>query len=345
MEYGKVSCIIASYNTPEKYLLEAVESILEQTYNNLELIVVDDGSEHPIKDTLKNVNDKRLIIMENDKNQGVTFSRNRALECASGEFMAVMDADDVSDITRFEKEINYFKEHPECDLVSSQMAFLAEDGRENPNISIPKSTDALLAKLFWDNSKPFPHGPAMIRMEFLKKNNIKYNECYKKALDYRLWVDCARFHGKFHIIDEYLYYYRVHSGQISQKSRKDQIYFADMICLDQLEYLGIVPNEEEINIHLYLRDSECWNANPEATMQWKDKLIQSNCKNHYCSELLFNREVNYRVFKMCYKEYVVRKNKKFRKYFIRSMSCYCVMRSMATAIRSKLSKQPKTLKV
>ena len=345
MEKGKVSCIIASYNTQSNFLLEAVQSILQQTYSNIELIVVDDGSEISAKSILQSISDNRLIVLENENNQGVTFSRNRALSHASGEFMAVMDADDVSDLTRFDKEVAYLKKHPECDLVSSQMAFLTKEDRKNPKLSIPNTTDKLLARLFWDNSKPFPHGPTMIRMEFLKKNNIKYNERYKKALDYRLWVDCARFKGKFHIINEYLYYYRVHSGQISQKSRKDQIFYADMICLDQLEYLGIVPTETEKKIHLYLRDSECWRR-PEETLNWVNRLIQANREKQYCQQRVFEREVNYRYFKMCVKEYWGRKNPSFKKYFFAAVSVGNIIRSICAATGTTLSrKHPKTLKV
>ena len=345
MEVGKVSCIIASYNTNSDFLLEAVESILQQTYSNLELIVVDDGSDISVKSVLKKIKDKRLVILENQSNLGVTVSRNRALKCASGEFMAVMDADDVSDLTRFEKEVNYLNIHSECDLVSAQMAFWSEDERKNPSLSIPKNTDGFLARLFWDNSKPFPHGPAMIRMAFLKKNNILYDEKYKKALDYRLWVDCARNKGNFHIINEYLYYYRVHEGQISQKSRKDQIFYADMICIDQLEYLGIVPTENEKKIHLFLRDSECWN-NPKETLEWKDRLIQANRKKQYCLPKIFENEVNYRYFKMCVKEYFGRKNKDFRRYFFKSITARCVVKSVVAMFNTKVSnKHPKTLKV
>lgn len=345
MEVGKVSCIIASYNTKDEFLIEAVKSILQQTYSNLELIVVDDGSDIPVKFVLKEIKDERLIVLENKVNMGVTFSRNRALDRASGEFMAVMDADDVSDLTRFEKEVKYLNNHSECDLVSTQMAFLAKDGRKNPSLSVPKNVDKFLTRLFWDNSKPFPHGPAMIRMSFLKNNNVKYNERYKKALDYRLWVDCARKKGNFHIINEYLYYYRVHEGQISQKSRSDQIFYADMICLDQLEYLGIVPTEDEKKIHLYLRDSECWNV-PDETLKWKNRLIQANHEKHYCLDRMFTNEVNYRYFKMCVKEYLGRKNKNFRRYFWKAMTIGTLIRSIVAVLNNRVSKKhPKTLKV
>ncbi|WP_285947429.1 glycosyltransferase family 2 protein, partial [Thomasclavelia cocleata] len=298
-----------------------------------------------VKDVLKDINDDRLIILTNETNLGVTKSRNKAMEIMSGEFMAVMDADDISDKTRFEKEVKYLQENSNCDLVSCQMAFLTNDNRKNPWIKIPKSTQEYLSWLFWDNSRPFPHGPAMIRNSFLNKNAIVYDENYKKALDYRLWVDCARHDGIFHILDEYLYLYRVHSGQISQLTRKDQIYFAERICLDQLQYLKINPTETEEKIHLCLRDSE-----PGATIdkikEWKNKIILANEKYEYCDIRLFKNEVNYRYFKLCYKEFLLRKNKEYRLEFIKSLSFCSIYKSIKAICRTNFDKKhAKTLKV
>lgn len=345
MTEAKISCIIASYNTPAKYLLEAVDSILRQTYKNFELILVDDGSQIAIKDILKDINDERLIIIRNESNMGVTKSRNRAMKIMTGEFMAVMDADDISDEKRFEKEISYLLSHPKCDLVSSQMAFISDYNRKNPWIKIPKSNQKYLSWLFWDNSRPFPHGPALIRNSFLKKYSIFYDENYKKALDYRLWVDCARNGAEFHILDEYLYFYRVHDGQISQLNRGEQVYYADKICLDQLKYLKIIPTDKEEKIHLCLRDSEPGGKIDEIKA-WKEKIILENKKHKYCDYKIFKDEVNYRYFKLCYKESVLRKNKTYKLEFYKALNLKNISKSFAAILRTKLDrKHSKTLKV
>lgn len=342
---GKISCIISSYNTPSSYLRESVNSILRQTYKNIELIVVDDGSKIAVKDVLRDINDERLIIITNKSNIGVTKSRNKAMKIMRGEFMAVMDADDVSDVSRFEKEISFLKTHSNYDLVSSQMAFISCDGRKNPWIKIPKFNQKYLSWLFWDNSRPFPHGPALIRNSFLKKHSIFYDENYKKALDYRLWVDCARNGAKFHILDEYLYFYRVHDGQISQLNRGEQIYYADKICIDQLKYLKIIPTDKEEKIHLCLRDSEPGGKIDEIKA-WKEKIILENKKHKYCDYKIFKDEVNYRYFKLCYKEYVLRKNKMYKLEFYKALNLKNISKSFAAILRTKLDrKHAKTLKV
>ena len=341
---GKISCVIASYNTPERYLLEAVDSILAQTYSNFELIIVDDGSDIPVTEILSNVDDDRVHVITNSSNEGVTKSRNRALNYLTGEYMAVMDSDDISAPTRFEKQVAYLKSHSQVDLVSAQMQFLTNDTRLNPWIRIPDNSDRYLSWLFWDNSRPFPHGPAMIRVEFLKKHHIMYNENYRKALDYRLWVDCARHKGKFHILDEYLYYYRVHDAQISQSGREGQMYYADRICLDQLKYLHITPTAEEEKLHLLLRDSDSY-EDGRGMLEWKEKLKCANNKYKYCEPKVFEREIDYRFFKMCYKEFIVKQNKVYYKYFMNSCTIYNIFRSIINKLRYKLRKHPGFLKV
>lgn len=345
MEKGKISCVMSSYNTKEEYLKESINSILNQTYSNIEIIIVDDGSDISVASKIKDICDDRIILLKNDVNCGVAYSKNKALEVASGEYVAIMDDDDISDKRRFEKEMKYLLEHPKCQLVSSQMAFISNDGRKNPWLNIPEQPDKLLSKLFWDNSKPFPHGPTMIKRSFLEQYKIKYDERYKKACDYRLWVDCARNGAIFHVINEYLYFYRVHSGQISQSKRNEQIYYANKICLDQLEYLGIYPTDDEKNIHLLLRDSE-GDGVPDHSFRWKEKIIDANKKYGYCQHNIFKKEVNYRFFKLCFKEYIIRKNNKYKKYFFKSLNLNNIFRSATTVIVSKIyNKNSKTLKV
>lgn len=112
-----------------------------------------------------------------------------------------------------------------------------------------------------------------------------------------------------------------------------------------MEYLKIIPTENEKKIHLYLRDSECWGT-PEETLRWKNRLIQANYMNNYCADSIFSNELNYRYFKMCVKEYLGRRNKEFRKYFWKSISIRTLMKSIISVLNNRVSKKhPKTLKV
>lgn len=339
-----ISVVVASYNTQSEYLKEMIDSILNQTYKNLELIIVDDGSINPVKNVVKEYNDNRIKLITNDTNIGVTKSRNKALEAAKGEYIAIMDSDDISDRDRLKKQIEYLNNNKKVDLVSCQMKFISDDGRKNPYIKIPKNRKKYQTWLFWDNSIPFPHGPAMIRSSFIKNNNIKYDERYKRALDYKLWVDCSKY-GEFHIINEYLYGYRVHENQISQKGKYDQEYFSKRICLDQLENLNINATEDDEIVHIALRAAENYN-NPKKLLDWKLKLEKSNNKIEYYNKFYFKQELQYRYFKACYKNYIIFKNKKYLKYLIKSCNMYVINRSFCSVLKNKMSKnKSRVLKV
>ena len=90
---------------------------------------------------------------------------------------------------------------------------------------------------------------------FFQRYNITYNEKYKKAQDYGMWVECCKY-SKLYCLPEKLLKYRNHNNQISSSSSKEQQYFADMIKLDQVKALGINPNEQQCKIHLSLCKAE-----------------------------------------------------------------------------------------
>ena len=94
---------MTNYNTPEEYLRQAIDSILDQTYKNFEFIIVDDASTDNSLSVIESYKDKRVITLKNEENIGLTNSLNRALEVCKGEFIARMDSDDISEPIRFEK--------------------------------------------------------------------------------------------------------------------------------------------------------------------------------------------------------------------------------------------------
>ncbi|MBR4927772.1 MAG: glycosyltransferase, partial [Alphaproteobacteria bacterium] len=103
----KVSVLMPIYRTQESYLRTAIESILNQTYWDYEFLILDDCPEDDREDIVKSYNDPRIVYMRNDKNLGITRSRNKLIELAKGDYLATMDHDDISLPTRFEKQVVY----------------------------------------------------------------------------------------------------------------------------------------------------------------------------------------------------------------------------------------------
>ena len=112
MVKGLVSVIMSNYNTPESYLREAIESVLNQTYADFELIIIDDCSTDNSLEIIREYKDERIVVLENKENMGITKSLNRGLSVARGEFVARMDADDICFPKRFEKQVQFLKENP-----------------------------------------------------------------------------------------------------------------------------------------------------------------------------------------------------------------------------------------
>lgn len=117
----KVSVLMPVYKTDEKYLRGAIESVLRQTFSDFEFLILDDAPEDSREDIVKSYKDKRIKYIKNETNLGITPSRNKLIELAKGEYLAVMDHDDVSLPERFAKQIKYLDEYPEVGVVGCKI--------------------------------------------------------------------------------------------------------------------------------------------------------------------------------------------------------------------------------
>src|SRR3989338_5597380 len=122
-------CVIMSVYNGLPYLKEAVKSILNQTYKNFEFIIVDDASRDKTWQFLKSLKDKRVKLIQNKKNLGLAASLNIAIRLAQGDFIARMDADDISLSNRFEEQIKYLTKHQEIDLCGTWVPLIDDTGK------------------------------------------------------------------------------------------------------------------------------------------------------------------------------------------------------------------------
>ncbi len=238
-----VSVIMLNYKTPVEYLHDAIESILNQTLQDFELIIVDDGSLDESTKYIKSVKDPRIIVIENDRNMGQAKSRNRGLEAAKGDYIAVLDSDDVALPTRLEKQVEYMKKNPGIIVCGT---WFERFGLESI-IRKPLIDDFELYRcqlLFSNTPICICHSSAMFSAELLRANKIHYDESLPKAQDYGMWVVCSRV-GGISILDEVLVRYRVHQKQISTAQSEEQMKCANLVSRRQLEELGITENQNE----------------------------------------------------------------------------------------------------
>ena len=333
MQKGKVSCLLTTYNTKEKYLIQAIQSVLNQTYTNFEILIVDDGSDIPVTETLKGIQDDRITIYTNETNMGQVYSRNFMFEKMVGEFMAVLDGDDTFEKTKLEEQVNYLNKHPECDILACQMNYLSTTKKTNPFIKISKKPEEYKVKLFWQDER-LVHSSIIVRSEFIKKNNVQYNKKYTYATDYGFYVECAKHNGRFAILNKYLVNYRIHSDQITNKHRATSSKDGCGIYYDLLDNLNITPTEKEKEIHLALRNYI--KESPEDIYNWYIKLLNGSKNTNFYNKFYFKRELHYVIFRYCYNEYIRNHNKDFKKLYFKFISVYNIYR----ALKIKLSSKP-----
>lgn len=209
----KVSVLMPIYKTKEEYLREAIESILSQTFTDFEFLILDDCPEDDRESVVKSYKDKRIKYVKNEKNLGITPSRNKLIEMAEGEYLAVFDHDDVSLPTRLEKQVSYLDTHPECGVVGCKTQRMSNEKQsKNP-------TNDHEIKLALMRGCAITHPCSMVRKSILTENQIYYEEEFSPSEDYALWCRLIPY-TKFHNLnDEVLFHYRDHAENTSHKQK------------------------------------------------------------------------------------------------------------------------------
>jgi glycosyltransferase involved in cell wall biosynthesis len=208
----------------EKYLREAVDSILNQTFKDFEFIIINDGSTDETLKILNDYNDPRIKIINNKENIGLTRSLNKGLKLAKGEYIARQDADDISIPERLEKELNFLKTNTNYAAVGSFIKVIGENGKELHTIEKPITDEAI--KDFLKKSNCIAHGSSVIRMSCLQEIGF-YDETIPKAQDYDLWLRLSEKY-KLKNIPEYFYLWRCRKGNISVKNYNEQIHYVEV---------------------------------------------------------------------------------------------------------------------
>lgn len=202
------------YNA-SKRISKAINSLLNQTYSDFELIICDDGSEDNTYEVIKNLAnfDNRIILIRNPRNQGLALSLNECIKIARGEFIARMDDDDISHPTRFETQITFLNEHPEYAIVGTGRNFY-----DNNGIWGCWTEKGERSKFDIFLGKSFAHPTVMMRKDALVDVGGYSTKNVGRAEDYDLW---CKFYAKgykgFNIEDILLDYYQSRTSYSKRK--------------------------------------------------------------------------------------------------------------------------------
>ena len=283
----RVSVVMSNYNTPPQYLHESIKSILSQTYRDFEFIIIDDGSTDGSVEVIKSfLSDDRIKLVENKTNLGLPASLNIGFGMAQGEYIARMDSDDISYPDRIEKQVRFMDEHPEIIVSGTWCRLFGE--REGEIKRETKSWEEFRINMLFGNNPGLAHMTTIFRRHMLDENGIRYNEHFRYAQDYRMWVDCMQV-APLGILSEILMSVRVNAKGISVAKKNEQDAYAREVVKDQLCNLGIIPDEEEFSMHYYMLNQRT-PLNAELR-SWIKRLIRQNRKLRIYDGRLFRKMV------------------------------------------------------
>jgi glycosyltransferase involved in cell wall biosynthesis len=273
MKLPKVTALISAYNS-SGYIQAAVQSILDQTFKDFELIIIDDGSTDDTLAQLGQFTDPRIRLVIHPHNQGLIRSLNEGIEMATGEYIARMDADDIAVLDRFEHQVAFLDANPRIGVLGGLMKWL-----HNHEL-IPKPVTHHGIRCWQMFYTSLCHPTIMMRTQILHDHGIRYDEQFPHAEDYELWDRMGQV-TQLANLPQCVHYYRAHEGQVSRQYAILQQESAKKVHYNQLRNMGIMPTDEEYAIHMQLGHFQVPVYNFEAyhkAIDWVSKLILNN---HY----------------------------------------------------------------
>ena len=211
---------MAVYNC-EEYLAEAIGSILNHTFTDFEFLIIDDGSSDRSAEIVRSFNDARIRLVLNNENLGLTKCLNKGLQMARGEYIARMDADDISLPQRLKKQIQYLNANSETCVVGSWWRGVNEDGVGQGCARLPVQEHECSLMIYGWGEQPIGHPCVMYRTEVIRQLG-GYGSEYPVAQDADLWFRVISSGYNIANIPEILFLYRTHDGQVSSKRRQMQ---------------------------------------------------------------------------------------------------------------------------
>ncbi|MEI6873738.1 MAG: glycosyltransferase family 2 protein [Spirochaetota bacterium] len=276
----EISVLISAFNCAP-YLREAIQSILDQSFEKFELIFIDDCSVDATLEIARSFGDGRIKVLHNERNLGIIESLNRGLAQCQGDYVARMDGDDVAWPERFAKQLDFLEQHRDHACVGSWYRVL---GTERV-VDMPVSDEDARIRLL--SASPIANPTAMVRRDVF--NTLRYDSAYPYAEDYKFWAEVA-LKGKIANLPIPLLDYRSHPGQVTNLFNATQQSTARKIRLEQLQRIGIEASGLQAERHLqFIGGPEGFGF--EETLDWAVELISANKRSGYLPEPQFSAYV------------------------------------------------------
>lgn len=295
----KISVIMPVYNTDEEYLREAIESILNQSFYDFEFIIINDGSKNNAEEVILSYKDERIKYVINEQNLGLIKTLNKGLKLAQGEYIARMDADDISLPERLLKQADFLDKNPEVGVLGTWFECFPRKRIMKSNIDNKEIVECLLAM-----HNDLGHPTVMIKNSLVKNIDLQYDENAIYVEDYALWLSLIN-KTKFANIPEILLMYRINKGGVCKNNKIKQCLNCQKIMFEaQGKYFNIDNQEVIMTIEKLKESQKISSLELLAINEFVNKIKNKIIEFKFNCEYKINRDFYKFAIKNCKKDFL-----------------------------------------
>ncbi len=247
-----VSVVMPAYNG-EKFIKEAVDSIVNQTISNWELIIVDDCSTDNTYAILQTYKDDRIKIQQNSVNRGISYTTNRAIDLSHGKYIALLDDDDIAPKDRLAVQVTYLEEHADIDVLGGRAIDIDENGNYLKQEKEPLHNPMLIKAYMHFVNRRFSNGTTIFRRDFIERYNLRFKEGFYGMQDFKFMADCSKV-GNISSVDRLCQYKRIHKNEASfiydEKNLQEKREAYARIIQESIDDSGFKISERNMSIIL-----------------------------------------------------------------------------------------------
>ncbi len=299
----RLTVLMPTYNVAP-WVEEAIQSVLNQTYRDFELLVVDDASTDDTLDRVRSIDNPRIRIASFPNNVGLSENLNRGLDIINTELVARMDGDDIAEPDWLETGIHVLDTHPEVGVCSFGFKFF---GAKTSLVRFPEHHEDSKAQMLFGCTVIVP----VFRRAVMADNHLRYSTEAFPAEDYMMWSNVYPL-TQIYNVQRTLFHYRTHPTQISTSRREAQIAKSNEVRLKMLLWLNPNFTDEEkryfLDVFVPCKIEQKQDIN--SLQQFADLLVRRNIQGHYSGDALrhkFNSHIAYGVLEFAERTYFARR--------------------------------------
>lgn len=287
---AQTTIILPVYNG-ERYLREAIDSVLAQTYRDFELWVCNDGSTDGTVAIVDSYTDPRVHRIDNPRNMGLVATLNRAFAMVDSPFIARMDDDDLWEPDKLERQMALLAARPDVGICGTS---IHKFGDIDSVMIFPEESDALKVGLLFYCM--MSHPSVVYRRSMLQETGLAYRQDYFPAEDYKMWIDALQ-HTHICNLQQPLVHYRQHASQICREKKEQQVQLERRLHEEQLRLIYPDPTTDELAFHLNRFTSRQPESDAEVQRfrQWEATLCRANDRSRYIDPAVMCHELHHYV--------------------------------------------------